>query len=258
MSKHSIKITLDGENDTIDADSFIKIVRNTLSVLRGLHPDSSGWFVGETSHNSPLNIELFGQDSGASASIDLFLKGISYLENQQEERPKGFNDLALKRTKGIVSVLDNSVTSLVYSTPSLTEPVRVTQRVAASVDKMRSKAHYTLFTDLEGRLGQITVHGGKSEFCIYERTSSNPITCVFDPADAENIGAMITHRLRVFGEAKYSRAGCPIKIVVKHWKPLPDESSGLNTLHEAGITFGPKKSEDSVRELRDKEWPKIR
>ncbi|MEQ8800314.1 MAG: hypothetical protein RJQ08_02225 [Salinisphaeraceae bacterium] len=257
MSKHSVKITLDGESDTISADSFVKIVKNTLSVLRDLHPDSSKWYIGEASHNSPLSIELFGKEPASAESIGLFLDGMSNLESQPDERPRGFNDLNLTRAKSIVSVLDDSVGSIVYSTPDREEPLRVTQRVAASADKVKGKSERTVLTDLEGRLGKITVHGGTSEFCIYERINSAPVTCVFDPKEAETIGGLITHRVRVFGEAKYSRFGRPLRVKVKGWKPLPDEPSGLSELHNEGITFGEKSSEDLVRELREEGWPKL-
>ncbi len=81
------------------------------------------------------------------------------------------------------------------------------------------------------------------------------ITCRFNPKDAEKVGALITHRVRVYGKARYSRIHVPQSIEVKRWVgPIGEDFPTLEDLHRKKfqITTG-EASEEVIRKLRDLE-----
>ncbi len=166
MRTRKVQVILNGKDGVISADDFLRTVKNTLSVLGSLDEEPE-WTIGEISHSSPLSIELCCDANVAPPNpIVMLLDGLSLLENGPR-RPTGFSDTALKRAKRLADPLGNGITSITYVAEDR-EPVSISQRLAASVDAITHTPSYFSYTEIDGELGQITVHRGKSEFCIYD------------------------------------------------------------------------------------------
>lgn len=250
MRTGKVRVILNGKEGVINVDDFLGIVKNTVSVLDSLDEELE-WTVGEISHNSPLSIELRSEANASNNAINILLDGFSLLETESR-RPRGFSDVALKRAKRLTSSLGNGITSIAYAAEDR-KLVHISQRIAASVDAITHAPSYFSYTEIEGELGQITVHGGKSEFCIYDPITDKPTTCKFDPKDVEAVASLITHRVRVYGKAKYSRTHVLQSIEVERWVgPIGEDSPTLEDIHRKGfqITTG-EASEEVIRKLRE-------
>lgn len=242
-----VTVTLGGKDDIINADDFVTIVRGTIAVLKSLNAEAR-WTIGDISRSSPAKLEIQGEKK----TLERFVEGMSILNSDDVHRPEAFDDTVLKHAKKIVRPLNNGVSKITYRL-SRRKEIAVSQRVAASVDALRHSEKYTAYTELEGELGLIHVHGGRSEFCIYDALTDKSTTCRFKVDEPERIGAHITHRVRVYGKATYSRAThAPERIDVERWKPIGDNAVSLEELHRAGfrITTG-ERSEELIRKNRN-------
>ena len=250
MADNVIKIIVGGKDDAIDALDFLKVVRTTISVLDAIKGDTK-WLVGNVSRSSPVSIEFVSESVESPKAISTFVSGIRSL-NSEPKRPPGFNELALVRSKKLVRPLGNGISELTLVIEGA-DPVRVTQHVAASVDAICHAPSYEIYTELEGTLGQILVHGHKSEFCIFDEITDKPTTCKFDGKEAESVGALITHRVRVYGKATYSRNHFPKVIEVERWKgPIGEDAPTFRDVHDAKIRIASKESSEGIiRRLRD-------
>ena len=234
-----------GKDDVIDVKSFLGIVRDTVSVLDHISSEPVKWVVGKASRNTPLEIEIEGDKS----PIFSFIDSVNILQSENR-RPEILNDAALKRLISITRPLINGMESIVYSTENR-DPLHISLELAASIEKVKRPAHYFAYTELEGELGEVYAHRNKFVFCIFDPITNDPTTCKFDPDEAETIGSLITHRLKVWGNTKYTRTHKPIEITVDKWEEIKNPVS-LDELHDAGFKVTTdEKSEELIRKLRD-------
>ncbi len=254
MSDGSIKIILDGKDDILSVKDFLSIVRATVNALNTL-ADGQEWSVGNMSHSSPANFELLPGNEKSYSSTTLFLDGLERLE-KGANRPQKFSDLTLKHVKSLTAPLGNGVTRLSFFSEGR-DAVRVSQRVSASADEIARSPTYSQNIELEGILGKITVHGTKSEFCIYDPLTDKEIVCLFNRNDAGKVGSLVTHRVRVYGKAKYKRNDdqkhTPASVTVERWVgPIGEDAIPISEIHEAGFKLSSgDSSEDIIRKLRD-------
>jgi len=116
--------------------------------------------------------------------------------------------------------------------------------------------HYTAQTELRGRLEQVTVYGGRSEFQIYDPVTGKGTPCHFSAQDAERVGALITHRIAVVGLATYNRDDELVSVQVQECRSLREDSElpQIEDLHDLDIQIsGDQSSEDFIRGLRDED-----
>lgn len=245
MPTGTIRVILDGKNDEINAVDFLGLIRDTVSILRSFDEESR-WIIASISRKSPLTLDLQSDSEESNAAVLRFVDNLAVLE-KEDRRPRGADDRVLKRLKRISTHLNNGISKLTYVAADR-EPLHVSQRVAASVDAIVHAPSYESYTELEGELGQITVHGGKAEFCIFDPITDRPTTCRFNPDDAESVGALITHRIRVYGKARYSRTHRPESIKVEEWEgPLGEKHPiSLSDLHDAGFTLDSDRTSDEI------------
>lgn len=262
MSENVLTITIAGRDEDIDVRAFLSVVKNAVSILSDLDrtsvADSSrlNWVVTHVSKSSPLKMRMAGVERGGGSTyrgvVGKFLAGMRSLESG-EHRPEDFTDTMMDRALNIVRPLNNSVASVVFSDED-TEPVAVTQHVAANVSRFRLPDTYAEFSELEGELGQISAHKAPYQFCIYDPLTDKGIPCVFDEEDFENVRDALKERIRVTGLVTYKRnTDSPTLVLVDDWLKLPkgDELVSIEQLHAADIslTHG-RKSEEVIAELR--------
>lgn len=244
-----VKITVGGQDDVIDVRSFLKVVSETVAVLGAVSDDDVKWAIGTVSRASPLNFELVSESPKADVAVSTFLDGMDALDSD-DGRPHGFSDYALKRAKSLVTPLDYGLSSIVFSTDDR-DPVRVSQKVAATVDKVKHSPYYYSYTELEGSLDEINVHGSMSQFCIYDALTDDQIRCKFDVDETDEVAKLIRKRVRVYGRAKFRReADRPIEIRVDRYDRIGDPAS-MAEVHDAGLRLdSDENSEKTIRKLR--------
>ena len=250
MPEGTIRMVLEGADDVVDARDFIRIMSTTIAILHTFDAETQ-WSIMSASKSSPLDVGLHSASEGSMAAIGIFLSGMSTLE-EERRRPRGFDDSVLMKVKRLSKPLGEGVRRLSFSSNGGV-PVTVSKRSAATADALIFAPSYDVQTALEGTLGQITVHGGKAEFCIYDPLSGRPTRCHFNPKDAEKVGGLITHRLRVFGKAKYSRSHEPQTISVETWEgPLGEPLLSIAEIHDVGFEWeGDVRPEEALSLLRD-------
>lgn len=246
MSEGKMKIILGGKDDRIDVKSFLVIIRATIEVLDYISNEETTWSVGDVSRNTPINIEIEGESSDPLYS---FVDSIKLLQDDGI-RPTGFNDAVLDKFSRIATPLANGIDSIVYRVKGR-EPTSVSLRLTESIKNIKDPAHYFAYTELEGELGGLLVHGNKSEFYIFDPITDKKIVCKFHTEQAETVGSLITHRMRVKGNTKYSQSHEPLEIAVDDWEEIKNPAT-IGELHEAGfeITTGVS-SEDIIRKIRE-------
>ena len=225
---------------------FLGLFRYTVAVLDHITEGNETWSIGNVSRNTPINIEIEGESSDPFYS---FVDSIKLLQDSGI-RPNGFSDIALNKLNRIATPLANGVESIVYRVEGR-EPTIVSLRLAESIKNIKSPAYYFAYTELEGELGGIFVHGNISEFYIFDPITDKKTKCKFDTEHAELVGSLITHRMRVKGNTKYTRSHDPIEIAVDDWEEIKNPAS-IDELHQAGfkITTG-ESSDDIIRKIRE-------
>lgn len=268
MSGPELTIIVQDEQGRVAVDSFLSVVRSTLGALRAIDMDVSAsdqpslkWRIARVSYGSPLELTVAAERKEPDQAqmpeiIDPFFQEIKEVDRERAGPVR-----LSRRALGAMRALGKAITTNGFSRVEFRDAggravipsAQFGKRAAVAI---RTKPQYYMVeTELTGRLGQIIVHGRKSEFCIYDPLTDEPICCHFDRADAEKIGALLTHRLRVFGRARYKHDDVLVSIEVHSYEPI-DEGAipRLEDLHrlDIDITKG-RSSEDFIRGLRDDE-----
>ncbi len=231
MGEDEITITLTGKTEFISVGSFLEVVQNSLGILRELdaaisgHSASVKWRISAASLNSPLAVTIFPDnptDMGIGRDIlNDYTKGLRQVEQDDKHVPSHFNEAALEYAKKLVSVLNDDITRIAFTTP-WDKPVVPSQRVAANVDKLLPKEHDELGT-FEGNLETLSVHGGTT-FLIWDVVTGYRIECRFPSDMYEDAYAAFTKRVAVYGRIRFSRHGKPKYVVVEKLRQLRSQS----------------------------------
>src|SRR5690606_38568275 len=196
---------------------FLAVAKATLGLLKHLDKGST-WAIGAVSHNSPLSFEFVGQSPSSTQAIIAMMDGIDSLESRGD-RPSRFDDRALNYAKVISKPLSNGLSTVLFET-EYRKPVRVTSKLYSQAAKAQGPDHYYAFTELEGILEMIKVHQDKGEFAIYDILTGKLTTCHFSVEKPEELGALITHKIRVFGKARYNKNHEPTSIAIEEYESL--------------------------------------
>ena len=247
--------------DFVPVDSFLKVVSNTLKMLRNIDLDSSPghrrttvWKVAGASMKSPLTLSLTGQSKHSSRVAEVartYLSGMEIIERDSDSIPPHFSLDTLQKAKKLVSVLDDGISRVKFS--GFNRSVPLTQKVAATVDALTAPS-CSSYGSLEGKLETLTAHGGL-EFIIYDRLTGDEVECSFDARYIEEARSAWTQRVRVYGTITYNKAGLARSIRVDG---APHPLRGRSDLPQArdieGIDItGGIESAEYVRGLRDTE-----
>lgn len=263
MTENVLTITIAGKDEDIDVSAFLAILKNTVALLREIethesnHPPRLRWLVTTISKSSPLKMRMAGIDEGGggppSVVVEPFLNGLKLLE-AGDSRPAAFTDAMLDRASRIVKPLNNSIARVVFADEHALEVVPVSQHISANVERFRLPEHYAEFGELDGELGQITVHKPPYEFCIYDPLTDRRIPCNFDLSELADIREHLKNRIRVSGLITYRRRDdLPISVSVEDWSPIlrDEDLPSIEDLHLASIDLtGGRKSEDVIASLR--------
>lgn len=259
MTDDQLVIRVESKEEYVPAASFVSIISNTLMILREVdseiseqHQGSLSWRIQDVSLNSPLSITIFAEPRGGDLDVgrdvvEAYTEGLRQIDASPERIPEFFTLKALERAKSLVSVLNDGIARITYSTARYTAIVP-TQRIAANVDELTQV--YEELTTFEGDLDSVTLHG-KRIFYVWD-VFDGRIACRFSEDMLERVRELLGHRVSVSGKARFSRGGRPLSIEVVEARKLRDQSElpQIRDLVGIDITHG-LSSEAYVRSLRD-------
>lgn len=260
MNANTMIIEVSGKDGEIDVGAFIRIVSGTVFALRNLEQkdieeetQKTPWKIKNVKMESPLQLTIVNERH--SDATVRYIDGIKSLEKSAKIIPRDFTKNTLGIVKRTMSFVNNGIDYVSFRIPEM-EAVKLTAKAFANLVLLTEpKVHpYTIETQLEGRLEQINIHGGKHEFCIFDPLTDDKITCVFDEVQPVEIGKLITRRVRVTGEANFNKDHKPTSIKVSKYDALKeqDELPELSDLHKHRINItGGKDSFTFIRDLRD-------
>jgi len=261
MMDDQLTIRVVPREEYVSAASFLSIVQNTLAILREVDAQISEqrqgsltWQIKDVSLNSPLTMTIFGETTAEDLDygrdvIEAYTDGLRQVDTSPARIPEFFTFEALRRAKSLVSVLNDGIERVIFSTPRR-EAVMPTQRVAANVDELTQS--YEELTSFEGRLESATIHS-KNRFYVWD-VFDGRISCSFSKDLLDDVRELFGHRVSVYGRARYSRTGRPLSIDVLDLKRLRDQEELPQFEDFQGVNItGSLSSEDYVRSLRDAE-----
>lgn len=261
MKDNELSITIGGRDENVDARATLEVLAETIALLRDIEAKQLDgrakfkWVISQASKNSPLNLTMSGapgHDRGSMVQVvELFLSCLGLLESGKSP-PDWFDSPMLDRAKRIVKRIGHDISSVVYAGKSAT--LKITQRLAASVDMFQLPDKYREYGELEGRLGQITAHGEAHEFCIYDPLTNRKIHCEFPLEEFSRVRDALTKRARVSGLVLFRRNDdAPLNVEVENWSIIPEDEElpSIEHIHELRInaTRG-RPSEEIIAELR--------
>lgn len=257
--KEEFTITLTSKDESLMVSSLLRVVRETVQLLRdidGCNEDgreSPPWRIQKCSMSSPL-VFVLDRETAGNRSIERFLNAFRVMD-KSEVRPEGLFDSALERCKKIVSVLNDGVAKISFSSPGQ-KSVSPTQRVAATVDAVLHRAKHSYEVEdmqIEGRLGAIVVYGC-TEFIVFDVLTDEKVECYFSPEDLDDVKSMLGRRVRAIGLAKCNKEHRILSLVVDSFRSLREQSElpQLADLHQAGVSVtGGKSINKYLGEIRD-------
>ncbi len=254
MPRSEITIKVRARDDLVPVDSLIKIVSNTLSILRSLdrsvrmHERAAQWKISAASLQSPLSLTLSSDAPQSDFVAREYMGTLDAIDKSSDIPKESISQSILEHAKDLVSVLNDGVSQISFSTP-IYAAIHPTQRVAANVDYLIAPA-YEDYSTIEGKIETLSVHG-RTLFRIYDEITGHSIVCFFKEDKLSEAHGLFNQRVSVSGLAKYNRIGRPVSIRVEHIRKLV---GGIKLEQLVGIDItGGIASEDYVRKLRDAE-----
>jgi hypothetical protein len=254
MPRSEITIKVRAREDFVPVGSFLTIVSNTLSILRSLDhivrrsKKAAEWKVSAASLQSPLTLTISSDDPQSENLAREYLGTFEAIEKSSEIQKDRIPFTVLEQAKALVSVLNDGVAQIGFSTPG-SAVVYPTQRVAANVDYLTAAA-YEDFSTIEGKIETLSVHG-RTLFRIYEDLTGFSVVCYFKAEQLDEAHGAFNKRVAVSGITKYSRMGRPISVQVEAIRKLIG-GIRVEELNDIDLTGGVP-SEEYIRRMRDAE-----
>jgi len=269
MSAPELTIQVGEADGRIDVGVFVDVVRTTLKALQSMDRDLTGgrqpalkWRIVNVKMESPLELTVQadappGRPAHLADVSAEFLRTAECID-RDDPLPPHVSRATTRAIEEIGRAMMRNGTSRLAFAGADGRPVVPSPGMAA---KARRVLHsrpkfYTAETELRGRLGQVTVYAGKSEFQLFDPVTAKGTPCHFGREHAEAVGALITHRIKVVGTAKYNRNDELLSIQVREYEPLKEDNElpTIDDLHSIGINItGDQSSDEFIRGLRDGE-----
>jgi len=261
MNGNTLTIRVTGrDSDRVVAEDAIKVLRSAISLLEDLDRaqgagKSTEWVIVAASMKSPLSFTIRGEAKDESVApreyVGPMLRSLRMVDTDSR-RPSNFNDRMLQSAGRLGKLLENGISAISLEAPG-EETYCLTPKLKIHSEKLREQRprHYTTKTIIEGTLERIDVHG-TPEFYIYDRLTGDAVRCFCDMQDAQRLGALITRRVRVFGDVKFTREHEPVSVEVDAFEAVIDDPPSITDLHKKHISItSDRPSEEYIRDLRN-------
>lgn len=261
-----VTLTVQGELREISLDSFLLILRESLSILQGLDRAIS------QRRNGTLKWVLSGLQAGSAIVVaesrvvrgdeDFgpqvarhFVDGI-YTIQTEGVTPALFSMNSMNSMRNIVRSLGtNGVSVLDIATPGLDKTVELSSEAEDKVEAL-VEVHHKSVGSVEGRVELISVHRGTRRFNVYHAITQKAVRCNLPEEMEDEVVYNLRQRRRVIvsGLISYNVRGEPLSIAVDHLRVLKEEKE-LPTIEDIlGIApdiTGDLSTEDYIKGLRN-------
>ncbi|MBE3039098.1 MAG: hypothetical protein IMZ62_09845 [Chloroflexi bacterium] len=239
MPSNRLTITLDHDGPTVALDSFLTVIMEAVSLLRGVdcikantpHPNTR-WEISAVSMHSPIQCTLEGVGLKADGPfveiVDSFLLDVKRLEDGG--KPEFFTPDMQDSAKRLVSVLGHrGVRGMRFNSDSL--EAKPTLRVAARVEELADR--YFEIGSIEGKLDVINVHGQRDSIKVYDARYGTAVVCRVSDTQLEEAKALLRKRVKVSGRIRCEHKRPKEVTDVFSIQPLGD-STALPQLEDIG------------------------
>ena len=251
----------EGEN-RISIDALAEALENALEMLRSVGQEFTPagtvvrWEVVAASMRSPLTMRLrAAQGNGrlprayGKRIAEACVHGLAKLE-REPELPPHFNDDALLAVQKLVKGTQKEGAKMTVAfdrAESVTPTAQAVENIKRVVEKARI---YIDYGTLEGRLEEVSIHGGP-HFVIWEALTNHRVECAVASELLDESMRLMGRRVAVTGRVRY-RNRKPTLIQVESFRPLRDvnELPQLETMPPIDIAGG-LSPEEYVRRMRD-------
>jgi hypothetical protein len=263
------QIEIDEAGEGISADALRLHLEQALRFLEdseeaaGLAPGTVQWKVTGASMNSPLRLQLErwirpGEPEPANRPGEELARAFARLQ-----RGEALGDeLSTTRLHALEQMAAHSngvrqvrVKAGVGDSIAV-RPEWATALKRARVDRrLRDQLPEQTYS-LVGRLEGVNVHGGKSEFYVYDPLTDQKMRCLFAEEMLEQVGRLLSQRVEVAGVTKFGPGSVPQSMHVETLRPIQTRAGSfldrLRAAHErGGITFtGGLTVEEAIDEVR--------
>lgn len=256
-----ITVTINTRNGSLLWSDFNSAIQNNILAASDVGANltykmklSSTWRVENISMNSPVLVDLEAPEIDGLPDdwTQTFVDGMQSLE-RSEEIPPGFSKTTINHIAKLVNL--KNIESIEYKVPGR-PAVITTLKAAAHAFAIKDKMplYYYSNGELKGELGQITVHGTKTEFAIYDQLTDRRIPCKFSAEEIDEITELLTKMIVVSGRIKYDNSDRPLFVDVESWYEMKKQEE-LASLDEIRESMEPlpdgMSSEEFIRSLRD-------
>lgn len=258
----TLTIRLTGKKPDMPITSFLRVVMQTVQVLREIDSDLSlrsnpggVWRIRDIRKlDSVISIEIYRESHLIESQIGdevvhVYMDGLNRIDSTAVIPPH-FSLGAVSRINTICKTVQNDgLKDVEYSAQGMT--ARPSTRIASNARQIVKNLgkYYYEGTTLEGNLESVTVHG-KRQFSIYDELNGNKTICRFPEAIMDKVRACLGNRVSVNGEVKFERNGRPsvMKAVdIRAFKP-EGEITPFNKMRPIDVTDG-MESVEHVRRI---------
>lgn len=218
-----LTLTLDG---AITSSQFLKAVESFFRVLTNVANkatntnDAFTWLVRVREGSAIIEAQPAPRNATLEQipiAISAIEHGVSSLEAGMTERPKYFDDIAMKAIKELSQVTENDI-SVKIKLGNKKTIAKLSAITVASVNSVL-EALYTDYGTIEGKLETVSKRHGY-QFTLFDDLTDHAVRCHFDPSMLKRVLDVFEYRVSVWGAIKYRRDGTPVSIQVEDFRTL--------------------------------------
>lgn len=223
---HRLTLYLDGPQ--ITAERFQKAIGAFFALIDDVAEEVTGktkqvrWIV--SANRGSLLLHADPMPANPSVPVGLIAASIHHglgQLGQKAQRPKWFNDSALRRARELGAIVDGKEVGLAKVLLAQ-KPTVVKQDTVQHVDRIlgvRVKDYGTI----EGQLQMVSIRGGP-HFAVSDALTGRSIQCLIPPEKMEDAIGAFPRRVAVQGVLRYNQQGEPVSVDVEDLQTLPERA----------------------------------
>jgi len=220
----------------------------------------------EVTHGSPSTLlrferrpdqSLFPKDEEAIRIFEIAFRGVGEVQVPSDVLPPGFDKGVLLAWRDIGRLFLKHVNSITFELDHRPEPLRVQYTYQGfQVIQQRIQGPQTKLTTIEGRLLMADFKEEGMRLRVHPPVGE-PVLCVFDEEQKEEVLENLLRRVRVIGEALADPdTGKISRVHIRDIEPLEDFSEAIEEIHGASADVFSFWSSRTIEELAEQQGVK--
>jgi len=262
----TLRLHIDGPKGGIGFDSFVRLLQESLLVLRDADSAVSGratgvleWVVIDlaSAHGLDAVIEsrprLAGVDAHMASMIASSYVDALNVAEAGDVLPPHLSDLGLTHLENLAGRLRrNGAEALRTTYVEMDQAATVSVTTAENVKRLRVPRSRAIGS-IVGKLEVVSVHR-RPEYSVYDSVTRRPVRCAFSENELEQVKATLGRRVRVSGLVHRNAKGQPLRIEQPRLSVMPGEPELPTVSDLIGVApdfTGNLTTEEHLRQLRD-------